>query len=287
MNTTDSETPKLTKPKRLLKLNAKQELLLLDIYKFRFVTSALLAEYKGLSNYSVVNKALKILVERGYLTKQYDSSYKLKGKAARYYLTTQGIRHIRKAQDNVEEKVLRSYYKNKTMTDEFVDHTIATFKVHNELSRTYQDKLRFVTRQRMARFDYVPRPLPDLFCSTTKKDEDKNVRYFVEIFDNNLSFLHKKRMKLLLEHYDEDEWQTETKTPYPILLLVLPDVRTEKRLNKHVTRTLEEETYLDEDDIQIFTTTMEALKNSTDDNKAIWTGVFENKKPQKLKLVNS
>jgi hypothetical protein len=86
-------------------------------------------------------------------------------------------------------------------------------------------------------------------------------------------------MKLLREHYNEDERQTETKSPYLIQLLLLPDVRTEKRLNKHVTRTLEKETHLDIDDIQIYATTKEALKNFTDDNEAILTRVFENKKP--------
>lgn len=286
MATTESNNSKTTKPKRLLKLNTKQQELLILIYKFRFVTSALLADYKGLSNYSVMNKALNILVDRGYLVKHYDSSYKLKGKAARYYLTTQGIRHIRNSFDEVEEKVLRGYYKNKTLTDEFVDHTVDVFRVYNELRRTYPGKLHYATRQKLVGHYYLPQPLPDLYFGTLQKDEQKRVSYFLDLSSDNLLFLHKKRFKALMEHKEEGDWQSEMETSYPMLLFILNDARSEKRFNRHVTKTLDD-SYMDEDDIEVYTTSMQALKASTADNKAIWTGVFEDKKPRALKLVNS
>ena len=63
-------------PIRRNKLNAKQIQLLKTIYKFRFITLSLLAQYRH-SDQSSLNRNLQRLVDQKYIIKQYDNSYRI------------------------------------------------------------------------------------------------------------------------------------------------------------------------------------------------------------------
>jgi predicted transcriptional regulator len=79
-------------PKYRRPLNNNQQDILRLLYKFRFSTSELIAKYLNKPNVKLVQKKLKLLEDRGYVAKRYDKSYKLRGKAARYYLTPKAAR---------------------------------------------------------------------------------------------------------------------------------------------------------------------------------------------------
>jgi len=62
------------------KLNDEQIEVLELLYKFRFGSNDLIAQYFGKKNRSFVFKRLSILLEQGLIGKRFDSSYRIKGK---------------------------------------------------------------------------------------------------------------------------------------------------------------------------------------------------------------
>ena len=90
-NTTPTTQSKsISKPKVRKQLNELQSELLLVLYKFRFGTVELIAQYQDQS-VRYTNVRLKILLEQDYIGRNYDSSYNIKGWKASYYLLPKEI----------------------------------------------------------------------------------------------------------------------------------------------------------------------------------------------------
>jgi hypothetical protein len=145
-------------------LNQKQVHLLKLAYKFRFVSSSLLARYFNRSNSVGTYKALETLKDNGYLNKHYDTSYNLQGKAATYYLTPKGSKYLRD-QLGFNEDVLRSYYKNKSVGQPFIDHSLNVFKTYLKLEHDYPNSFNIYTKYELASFGNFPNPAPDIYSN--------------------------------------------------------------------------------------------------------------------------
>ncbi len=96
-------------PKYRRQLSVKQIGLLKLVYKFRFVSTDLLAEAESRDR-STVYECLYVLEKQGFVAKRYDKTYRLAGKPASYFLTPQAIGLLRKY-DDLSEKSLRNMYK--------------------------------------------------------------------------------------------------------------------------------------------------------------------------------
>ena len=82
------DNTKLRKP-----LNSYQIRLLQTLYKFRFATTKLISDSQNSKYERVITARLKILLDQDYIGRNYDSSYRIKGKSASYYLRPKGIRY--------------------------------------------------------------------------------------------------------------------------------------------------------------------------------------------------
>ncbi len=76
------------------KLNEGQLEVLDLLYKFRFGSNDLFALHFGKKDRSFVFKRMNILLEQGLLGKRFDSSYRIQGKPAAYYLAPDGARML-------------------------------------------------------------------------------------------------------------------------------------------------------------------------------------------------
>lgn len=72
--------------KNIKQATNKQLAILKTLYIFRFGTTDLLARTLDLKDGRYIHARLEALVKNGYIGKNYDSSYKLEGRSATYYL---------------------------------------------------------------------------------------------------------------------------------------------------------------------------------------------------------
>lgn len=227
------------------------------LYKFRFTTAPLLSEHKH-KNLVTVTQSLKTLLDKKYIARNYSPAYKLAGRGAEYYLTNEGIRYLRQNYE-LSEAVLHAMYKNKTIGQPFIQKCLLIYQVYISLQNQYTQIMKLYTRSEMQDAEGFPAPLPDLYLTFNDKD------YLLDIFTEYLFFYVKKRIDLIMKHYESDEWSDEV---YPTILLVFPDSRIEAKAQAYIEK-VKDDAYIEDGDLNILTTTQKALLDSS--NKAIWS----------------
>jgi Replication-relaxation len=250
------------------KLNAKQLHTLTLLYKFRFATSALLAQYKHVSN-QALHQSLSTLVKQGYVGKRFKKEYLLAGKAARYYLTPEGSAQI-KGQPGIDPLVLHAQYKSPTASETFMNRCIDAMALYLQLQAVYPKAFNIYTKFETTRVTGFPKESPDLYLERVDVNE-ANPYYFFELQNGSQLFIVKKRIDAFIEHYEEDEWN---KKVFPVILLVCDSPESEHAIQQHLAKILES-TGID-DEITILTTSLRAAKSSI---AKIWTNPLE---PEKL-----
>lgn len=218
------------------KLNEQQLDVLKLLHKFRFGTNDLFAQYFGKADRSFAYKRLKILHEQGLVGKRFDSSYRLQGKPAAYYLTPDGARRLQEARGI--QISIKSIYKDKTVSEQFVERSLELFAIRNRLRSEHGNDLLFFTRANMNReeYDYFPRPLPDAYIRL--KESDKH--FFLDIFhDGEPSFVAKRRMKQYIKYDEDGDWAV-TETALPRVLVVCESQNLANRVQKYMTRALDD-----------------------------------------------
>lgn len=226
----------MSEPKYRKTLNAEQLEVLELLYKFRFGSNNLTAEYFGKKDRSFVFKRLKILQDQGYIGKRFESSYRIQGKPAAYYLLPAGARELQKHHD----VNIKTIYRDKSVKEQFVWHCLDIFSIYNQLKAQHGGRLKFFTKSNLNRekFDYFPRPLPDAYVRIKTQQNDK--QFFLDIFyDGDPFFKAVRRIKQYIDYEENGEWDT-TETGFPAILFVCQSPSLQKRLQKRIIKSLEE-----------------------------------------------
>lgn len=252
---------KIERKKKIESLYENQKLLLQILYKFRFGTNELIAEYRGV-NRRVVNYSVLKLLRADFIERKYDSFKKIRGESAVYYLSSKGIKYL-KAKFTLTNKVVQALYKNRIVSDQFIEHNLAVFRAYLILQKQHKVRYNIFTKAEMAKFDDYPEQLPDLFFGA-KNAADKD--YMLDIYLHEPFFVIKKRIKYYIEHRNE-EWSRSD--AYPSILLVCPDARNEAKVIQYTESQLEDFDFL-------ITTTKALLEGNLNE---IWTDPTE---PEKL-----
>jgi len=252
------------------KLNAEQLEVLELLHKFRFGSNDLIAQYFGKKSRAFVFKRLSILLEQGLIGKRFDSSYRIKGKPAAYYLLPAGARKLQETRSSEDEAVnVKSIYKDKTVSETFIQHSLSIFTVYNQLKAQYGGELAFFTKTDLASYEHFPRPLPDAFVSLDDKDSTRH--FLIEIAEDIQPFFTAVRsIKEYLDHKESGEWAI-TETDYPTILFICESTSLQKRLQRQITKMLNASWV---DDLNFATTTKFELA-SVAENDAIWQDVTE------------
>ena len=250
----------VTKHRR--KLNSEQLEVLRLLYKFRFGSNDLFAQYFGKKDRSFVFKRLSILLEQSLVGKRFETSYRLAGKPAAYFLTPEGARTLQ-ANDPKIEFNIKAIYKDKTVSEYFIKHCLAIFSVHNQLRAEYGDRLKFFTKSQLAKYDYFPEKLPDAYLRLGEK------QFFLDIFhDDQPFFVAARRIKQYADYADDGEWDV-TDTDLPTVLFICDSVSLQKLLQKRAARS--------ESDISFALNTFAELSKGG----AIWQQADEPEEPKK------
>lgn len=260
----------LSNPKYRRPLNSNQVEALELLYKFRFGSVDLIREYFNKSSRGLIFSRLKVLEEQGFIAKRFDSSYRIQGKPAAYYLLPAGARKLQETRTAEDEVVnIKSIYKDKTVSETFIRHSLNIFTVYNQLKAQYGDELAFFTKTNLTSYEHFPKPLPDAFISVEAK---KSTRYFfIEIVEDAQPFFTAVRsVKRYFDHKESGEWAI-TETDYPTILFICESTSLQKRLQKQITKMLNASWV---DDLNFAITTKSELTSLAEDD-AIWQKVTE------------
>lgn len=257
------------------RLNVGQIEVLELLYKFRYGSNDLIAEYFGKKDRSFVYNRLKILLGYGYIGKRFDSSFRIQGKPAAYYLLPDGARALMESKPGLTTNI-KGIYNDKTRPEEFISHCLNVFVISNHLKSQYGDRLKFFPKGTLAFYDYFPKPLPDAYVAL--KISDGTLRMFLELFDNSKPpFAIDRRLQQLIEYYQNGEWQ-EKGSMFPPILCVSENRTLEKRLQKQINRAL----FRSGEDMKFYTTTLNALLKINKNGDAVWSSSDE---PERLFLI--
>jgi hypothetical protein len=237
------------------------------MYKFRFITSALLAHYNNISR-SSANKTLNLLLSQKYIDRLYNDSYLLLGKSAQYYLAPKSLRLLSNG-DEFNDGVVHAMYKNKSLSDGFIDRNVDILNVYLNFRDSYPHTFHMFTKSEIWGDGYFPDPKPSLYLRRIEASTDMPNEYLFDIFADPQLYVMKKQFDAYLEHYESGDWEAERKTDYPTILIACPDSHREVRLQAHIAKRLDD---MGIDGLKVFTTTTEALFDPSRD-KTIWRDV--------------
>lgn len=219
-------------PTHRTKLNQEQLDLLKMLYKFRFGTKNLITRYLGKKDQSSVFRRLENLIEQGLVAKRYDSTYKLQGKSAAYYLTPAGARALQTHNNN--ELNVKLLYKSKDVSESFIEQSLIAFRIYNDLTQEHKQTLKFHTKTDLAKYTYFPQPLPSAYIRIESR------QYFLELLkSSDPSFVAKRLIQRYLSYARESDWE-DTGTDLPSIVLVCDTDVLQKRVEKLLAKNTED-----------------------------------------------
>ena len=243
------------------------------LYRFRFGTTDLLARALELKDGRYIHTRLEALVVQEYIGKNYDSTYKLEGRPATYYLLPKAFAALKKQHKasgkELSDKTLRNAYKDKEASNEFIARKLAVFTFYDKLRATHGSSLKFWTKDQLNfdKYDYFPQPKLDAYLTITPKGLRPRSRdFFLEYLDDDTPFfVHVRRLQKYIEYVQADEWEDATSSKLRGVLLVCESTGLLKRVRKKLAQ------LVDEDETPRFCyTTLRALKDSTTEDDEVW-----------------
>ena len=248
-------------------LNKQQLAVLYRLYWYRFCTSKQLAHSLERSSPKAIQNKLQILEEQGLIGKRYDKSYKLAGRPAEYYITPKGARELEKRKpDSTNQWAVKSLYKNKTVSDDFLKHTVAVTDTAQHTRAIYGDKLWILPKSYMANYSFYPTWTPDLHLKIPARGDIPTKHYFVDIWDGSKPFFVSVRKTRNYVNFKESgDWQDNE--PYPAILAICEDTYAQKKLGRQMKRILDDSW---DDELVFATTTRQQFENATKPTDKVW-----------------
>lgn len=226
-------------------------------YKFRFITTHLLADYRNLTSYTSAYESLEKLVEKQYLVKRLTKQDKADRKNAIYYLSAKGIRLLRD-EHQLNEDILRLMYKNGYVGEPYQQLHLQLFKLFLIIRSQYPGEFDQFPKLEAGVLNKNLLAKPDLYLRAIDDDRQPG-EFFIYYITEIQLFIIKRLLKKILDDYNACPFDES----FPTVLLVCPSGSVERRISEYL-RGLE----LD-DELHVLTTTMKALVGDGQPN--VWT----------------
>ena len=223
-------------------LTDKQQQILILLYRFRYLDRHQIQNLLHHKSDSRIQSWLQNLIKNRYITRIYSTSYKENTKPAIYYLAAKSIPYLRTVPD-IHTSQLNRIYRNNSRSHGFIHHNLLVADLYlyfQSLATESHESLKFFTKTDLTSLKYYPHPAPDASFTTSK--QKKTVSYFLDIFDEGVPrFAQRGRISQYVDYYDAGIWQKSTNKPFPSVLFVCPDLKTQKYLNRFIAETLSDE----------------------------------------------
>lgn len=247
-----------------LKLAPGQQNVLKLLFKFRFISTQLLADVLMINRKNAYN-TLEQLIEKGLVDKVYEKDFRYAKKPAYYYLNKLGVTTVRKLM-NVTGSTVNPQYRNGNATEELIYHCLTTAACYNAIDHMLPDKTTILTKAEINRLEQFPKNRPDLYVRTPSGQEA-----IVVIVDDKPSFIIKKRLDEVIEHSEDEDWPNGN---YPSICFILKDDRAKNSFLYAANRKLDAMGF-DEDEIRILAAPYKDVVERKSDH--IWVNAFHPK----------
>ena len=248
----------------------KQLNILLLLYRFRFLNRIQIQKLLNHKDPRRINTWLKDLTTRNIIGRKYSTKLLANTKPAIYHLATKS-RAILLAQPDINEKLLKRVYREKTRSDKLINHCLLVADLYfllDKQTQTNKTKLHFYTKTDLVTHYYLPYKRPDAYIAIESRRQTK--RYFLEIIDEGTPrFMIRSKINQYIEYFQANTWQNRTDHPNPTMLFVCPEELTKIFLNKYILQIQEEEP---EVDLEFFLTIKDQINNNQAD---LWEKVGE------------
>jgi|GEM_PF-6815519 hypothetical protein len=219
----------------------KQAHLLKLIYTFRFVTIPLINSYLDTKDHTYLFNTLRKLVDLNLVVRKYNSSYKIKQKAAIYYLSKDGIKLIKKLYSDTNDRVCHLYYNNNYLSYNAINQNLNTMATASAVERKYPNQFNILTKYELYNCrDYLPDDMPknqqDLFVI----DKETSEKYLIFYMVNNTIIDIRKRLQEYIDHYTNSGWCDQN---YPNLVFITRS----KKIIPCVNKIIDDDLYLCDD----------------------------------------
>jgi hypothetical protein len=166
----------------------------------------------------------------------------------------------------VTDAVIRSSYSDKQASEQFIDSNLALFAMAQALERTHTNTRIFTARQ-LGGFEYLPRPLPDLYL--VHNQGDVTIRYFLYHYRDGKRYdiPVRSRIQQLITYRESGNYEV-TGNNFPTVLAVY-DTTSIQRLTQRTFRNALNRSY---ESLAVYTTSRTAV-TSLGKESAIWSPI--------------
>ncbi len=243
-----------------MKLKPRQEEILIYLYRFRFLNRTQIQKLLCHKHFNRIIVWLNQLNTYGYIRKYYNP--KTVTIAAIYSLDSMGRKYLleksKEEGSRIQPELLNRIWREHTLSEQFRIHCLFLADIYLSLSDLVtQNKavLYFFTKTDLHGHDYLPDPRPDAYFAI-KEAKRKTKRYFLDIFDPlPPRMILRRRVKQYVDYFDENDWQEATNHPFPQIILISPDERTKRYLNRYIKTKMEYTS-----DIEFYLSTWEPIR---------------------------
>ncbi len=195
-----------------------------------------------------INGWLKQLKELDFVAKYEDTiSASDKTKPAIFHLSLNGIRFL--MMQGIDPTLLHKLYRERQRSVEFINHSLLLANIFLNLKdhTAKEDSFTFYTQsdyfQTDSPYQFLKELAPDIYL-TRKIGKEKTKQYLLHVIPESMlrfrSYKLPKKIKDYLSFYFTNSWENQTKTPFPTLLFILPDMAALINLQRYIQRLFNE-----------------------------------------------
>jgi DNA-binding PadR family transcriptional regulator len=252
-----------------VKLTPWQQRVLKLLFKFRFISTQLLADIMVINRKSAY-QVLESLVSNGLVDKVYETDFRYAKKPAYYYLSKKGVTAVRKLLD-VKETVVHTLYNNPKAPEDFISHCLTVAACYVVTVRLSSPEANILTKTEINKLTQFPKNRPDLYIKTPDGKEA-----IVVVADNQPKYITQKRLDEIIDHSEDEGWPNGD---YPHICFILKDDHAVHSF-LYITNKKLEDIGFDEDEIHILATSLKAIKEGS--SGRVWFNAFNPKKAVSL-----
>ncbi|MEO8581225.1 MAG: replication-relaxation family protein [Patescibacteria group bacterium] len=217
-------------------ITTKQKDILLLLYRFRFLTRPQIQILLKHKHHNRIIHWLNDLTEKNYVKQYYEKT--VAASPAVYSLGNISRKYFKiNPNERISESQLNRVWREEKYSLIFREHCIFVSQLYIsflEVIKDTQMTLELLTKSEYPDIEFLIKPHPDAYAVITEPHKHTK-RYFIDVFDDMTPrMILRKRIRQYLNYYDEQYWQEEMKKPFPKVLLICPDERSRKYLQRFI-----------------------------------------------------
>ena len=209
----------------LPKITNKQQEILLLLYQFRFLNRIQIQALLNHKDYKTINSWLKDLNQKEYINRIYSNKAGDNMKPAIYYISLNGIRHLRSLE--LPSTQLRKLVREKEKSEHFISKHILIADIWLDFQSKSDDKVKYAAATSSDindpdyKFNFLAELGPDMVFAKISKDIKKY--HLLEIFEPTLPLYSvRKKIRNYIDFYFSNSWEDNTGEEFPTLLFICP-----------------------------------------------------------------